>query len=302
MSELLDSEGGFLVPLQLGEQVLMKAFDGEILSRVTRTPAESNKVLLPLVDESSRADGSRYGGARSYWVNEGVAITASQPAFGGLAMRLGKVGVVVYASDELIEDGLSFGYTLERIVAAELQFKIEDAIISGSGLGQPLGVLKAPALITCSKETGQGADTFTIGNSATMYSRMWVGSRRRAVWLVAGSLDNELAQMAHGVGASSALTSEGGQRYLHARPVIPIEYAATLGDAGDILFCDLGEYQLADRGGPNMARSIHLKFLEGESAFRFSVRVAGQPSWKSAVTPYKETDTQSPFITLEARA
>ena len=33
------------------------------------------------------------------------------------------------------------------------------AFISGTGAGQPLGILNAPALVTVSKETGQAADT-----------------------------------------------------------------------------------------------------------------------------------------------
>ena len=39
-----------------------------------------------------------------------------------------------------------------------------------------------------------------------------------------------------------------------------------------------------------------------ETAFRFILRVDGQPLWNSAVTPANGTNTISPFISLATRA
>ena len=47
--------------------------------------------------------------------------------------------------------------------------------------------------------------------------------------------------------------------------------------------------------------SMHVQFLTDQMAYRFIRRVDGQPTWQSDLTPYKGTNTQSPFITLEAR-
>jgi HK97 family phage major capsid protein len=88
------------------------------------------------------------------------------------------------------------------------------------------------------------------------------------------------------------------------RPVIPIEYAATLGTAGDIMLADLSQYVMIDKGAIQSATSIHVKFLYDETAFRFVYRVDGQPAWNAPLTPFKggAGSTQSPFVVLATRS
>jgi len=76
---------------------------------------------------------------------------------------------------------------------------------------------------------------------------------------------------------------------------------AAIGDVGDILFADFGEYLLVRKGGLNGQQSMHVKFIYNEMTFRWTYRVNGQPSWPSAVTQYKGTPTKSPFVALAAR-
>ena len=88
---------------------------------------------------------------------------------------------------------------------------------------------------------------------------------------------------------------------LFGRPVIPVEQANTIGSLGDISLVDLSQYLLIDKGGLNAASSIHVRFLYDESVFRFIYRVDGQPIWKSTLTPFKGSNTLSPFVTLAPR-
>ena len=57
---------------------------------------------------------------------------------------------------------------------------------------------------------------------------------------------------------------------------------------------------MISKGGVEAASSIHVKFVEDETAFRFVFRVDGQPIWASAVTPFQGSDTVSPFVALAA--
>ena len=52
------------------------------------------------------------------------------------------------------------------------------------------------------------------------------------------------------------------------------------------------------KGGMQAASSIHVQFVTDETAFRFVLRLDGQPLWHSALTPYKGSDTLSPFVTV----
>ena len=71
---------------------------------------------------------------------------------------------------------------------------------------------------------------------------------------------------------------------LFGRPVIPLEQCSALGDVGDIILADLGEYLLIDKGGINATSSIHVRFLYDENVFRFIYRVDGQPVWNKPLT------------------
>jgi hypothetical protein len=78
-----------------------------------------------------------------------------------------------------------------------------------------------------------------------------------------------------------------------------IEYAQTLGTAGDFMFFDGSQYILAMKSaGADFQTSIHFKFDTGEQAFRWTTRLNGAPWWNSAVTPKNGTTTLSPFVVL----
>ena len=89
---------------------------------------------------------------------------------------------------------------------------------------------------------------------------------------------------------------------LLGRPIVPIEYCATLGTVGDVILADLSQYVMIEKGGLQAETSIHVQFLTDETAYRFVYRVDGQPAWKDALTPFKGNSTLSPFVALATRA
>jgi HK97 family phage major capsid protein len=96
--------------------------------------------------------------------------------------------------------------------------------------------------------------------------------------------------------------TESPNARLKGRPVMPIEYAAPLGDVGDILFANLGFYAMGVKGAMRDDMSIHLRFDYNETAFRFVFECDGQPWINHVITPYKGADTLSAYVTLAARA
>jgi HK97 family phage major capsid protein len=72
------SEGGFAVPPELAPGIEMGMFaGGEILSRVDARTITGDSIAYNVIDETSRAAGSRAGGVQGYWVDQGTAPTAS---------------------------------------------------------------------------------------------------------------------------------------------------------------------------------------------------------------------------------
>lgn len=312
MGENVPADGGFLVQQEQRNQIIDKVFSvGDLLGRVDRQPVGPgfNGVKLPAVDETSRADGSRWGGIRAYWLDEGAAKTASSPKIRLMDLRLKKLAALIYITDELLADRVALEAFVSSRVPLEINFKVEDAIINGTGGGQPEGILNANATVSVAKEGGQAANTVVWNNIKKMYSRMWARSRQNAAWFINQDIESQLFSMSETVGTGGVpvyLPANGaaGSPFatLMGRPVVPIEYCPTLGTVGDIIFADLSQYVLIDKGSVQAAQSMHVRFLNDEMAFRFVMRVDGQPMWNSALTPFKGTATQSPFITLATRA
>jgi HK97 family phage major capsid protein len=88
---------------------------------------------------------------------------------------------------------------------------------------------------------------------------------------------------------------------LNGAPCVTVEQCETVGTKGDILLCDFSQYITANKGDIQEATSIHVKFEYNQTAFRFVYYFDGQPRWSSALTPYKGSNTTSPFVALADR-
>jgi HK97 family phage major capsid protein len=84
MSESVPADGGFLVQTDWGGALMERVYNtGRLMSLVSTTSisANANGIAFYALAESSRADGSRFGGARYYWVSEGGEKTISHPTY-----------------------------------------------------------------------------------------------------------------------------------------------------------------------------------------------------------------------------
>lgn len=311
-SEGTPADGGFLVQQDFAAPIFASVMSGgAIASRVRRIPISTNAsgIKIPSVNETSRADGSRWGAIRAYWAAEAASMTGSRPKFRMIEMNLNKLTGLFYATDELLADAAALEAVARLGFTEEMTFKTEDAIIRGTGAGMPLGLLNADCVVSQAKETGQAAATIVYQNIIKMWARLHARNRPNAVWLINQEIETQLFQMYLAVGtggvpvylpANGASASPYGT--LMGRPVIPVEYCAALGTVGDIILADFGEYLMIEKGGAEWASSMHVQFTTGEQVFRMVMRLDGQPTLASAITPFKGGSTLSPFVTLATRA
>lgn len=309
--EVDPSAGGFLVQTDFASAVFARAYDmGELLGRTQKLSLSTtaNGIKIPGVDETSRATGSRWGGVQSYWVGEGSSVTATKPKFRLVELDLKKLMSNWYVSDELMADASVMNSIATQAFSEEIMFMTEDSIFRGTGAGMPAGFLNSNAKITVAKESGQTAKTIQYENVLKMWSRMWSRSRPNSVWLINQDCEPQLYSMAQVIGTAGVpvyLPANGisGSPYgtLFGRPVVPVEYADTVGSEGDISLVDLSQYVMADKGGVQAASSMHVAFLTDEMVFRITYRVDGRSIWHAPLTPYKGSNTLSPFVTLASR-
>lgn len=319
LGETVPSDGAFLVATEFIPTLLDRLYNTSIVyNRCAKQPvgANFNGFKIPAVDETSRADGSRWGGIRAYWGAEAATITASHPKFKQVQVQLQKLFALCYVTDEMLEDSVALEGYVNRWFPLEMGFKLDDAIINGDGAGKPLGILNAPGRVSVAAETNQIAATIVTNNVLKMYRRLWGPSLANAVWFINQDTLEQLFTLTIPIGTAGTLANlfqfptgpgaamQGGGQFgtMLTKPVFAIEQAATVGTEGDIILADLNQYLVGEKGGLNAASSIHVQFLTDQTCFRWIFRTNGEPIWSSALTPYKGSDTLSPYVTLATRS
>ena len=311
MSTAIGAEGGVSVLPEFSTEILTRVYSNDIFSRTDNYQVGGNSMTFPKDAEESRVTGSRSGGLRAYWIGEGDPMTGSKPNLGELELKLNKVAVLIYLTEELIQDNsMALESYVNKKVTQELEFVIGDSIINGDGVKKPNGILNSGARVTVAKESGQAANTIVAENILNMWSRLRASARGNAVWFINQDTEPQLHQMSLGVSTAGGQlvymppTGLSGSPYatLMGRPVIPTEFNETLGTEGDIILADLNDYVTISKGGIEQAESMHVEFLTDQMALRFIMRVDGKTWDENPTTPYKGTATQSSFVTLATRS
>jgi HK97 family phage major capsid protein len=307
-SEGVPADGGFAVQTDFATTLLDKSHEtGQIASKVARIPigANSNGIKLPAIDETSRVTGSRWGGVQVYYAAEADTVTAKKPKIRMIEMALKKIFGLSYATDELLQDFAAYEAILNKALPEEFGYQIDDDILNGTGAGKPLGINNHPSLVVVAKEAGQANTTVVAANVLKMFGRMPARLLGGAEWFINQDVLQQLPQMVIGQQpvyiAPNGLTGGTPFGTLLGRPINVIEQAETLGTQGDIIFANFGEYVMIEKGGLKSDSSMHVRFLNDEMTFRWTLRLDGQPAWNAALTPAKGTNTLSPFVELAGR-
>lgn len=308
MGELVGSDGGFLVPPTFSNTVFERVYkENELLKRTDQYTVAGNSIVFPRNAESSRATGSRWGGVRAYWVQEGGTITGSRPTFGRLTMNLHKLACLAAVTEELLQDsGIAMAQYLGKVFPNEISFLVGDALISGTGAGMPLGILNAPCTVSVTRTTaGHIVSQDVVNMWARLFRGMGSGENTGAVWFVNQDASPDFMLMTLGIGTAGIATymppgGLSGKPYatLLGAPVVEIEWCSTLGTVGDIILADMSQMVSVSKGSMETMNSMHLYFDTDQQAFRTTFRLDAQPWWAAALTPFKGTNTQSPFVTL----
>jgi len=307
-TEGIGADGGFAVPPDFRAAIMEKVLsEDSLLARTDRLESSSNTIILPK-DETTPWQST--GGVQAYWEGEADQLAQSKVSLQQETLRLNKLAALVPVTEELLEDAPSLDSYLRRKVPEKFDFKINLAMVQGTGAGQPTGIINANCLVSVTKESGQAADTIQFENIVNMWSRMYGPCRSRSVWLINQDIEPQLFTMSF-EGTSSSVPaylpanglSASPYGTLMGRPVIPTQACETLGDKGDIILADFSQYLTALKtGGVRAETSIHLWFDYDMTAYRFIMRVAGQPWWTSYITPRDSSNYLSPFVTLDERA
>jgi len=306
-NELSGVDGGFLVPPQFAADIFTLALGEDSLLPYCDVVdlEEGNSMVFPK-DETTPWGTD---GIRMYWQAEALAGTQTKPKLGTNTLRLHKLLGLVPVSDELFSDARALSSYVPKKLGISLRWKVNEAIINGTGTGQPQGVMTSGALTQVSKDSGQAANTVSALNVANMRSQLpSPASYGGAIWLIHPTVMGVLLTLNNSGfpyfmpwGGPRGVVQQSPNDMLWGRPIIYSQHAAVLSSAGDIQLHDLSYYQVITKGGPQMATSMHLYFDADATAFRLTYRIDGRPKISAAISQASGSTKLSPFLKLQNR-
>ena len=214
-------------------------------------------------------------------VAEGAVIPESDPALGVVELGAHKYGVIVQASREIVEDsGADLQAYLARMTGTALGLGLGAHLISGSGTGQPRGVL-ADATLGVAGPTGT---TVSLGSQSTagqgtdllnaLYASVSEPYTRSpaAAFLLRGSA---LATVRNLKGSTGDLV---GNTYLSQSPApfyLDPFVPAMAANAKSVLFGDWSRYFVRVVNGVRFERSDDFAFSSDLVTYRAIIRADG---------------------------
>lgn len=294
--EVTPADGGYTVTTDLAKYITQQASLASVIEQKCshlEIGANYTGIKIPQVNETTRSVTTLYGGVRVYCVAEGIAKTPFKQAYTQKDIQLKKLCAVNYVTDELLQDNTALEGFIRMNVGKAFAWTKDNEIINGT--------LTAATAIVNNAATAEQAFAGDHPTAAEI-SRMFTKNinRARAEWYMSVDQYGELIAL-NSTGVLPLVQpnyniSPAGT--LLGRPINVIEQAGIATDESSFMFLDLSDYLVIGKGPIAEATSIHVKFLEDETCFRWSTRFGGSPLLASAVT-LPDGSVVSSFVTRD---
>lgn len=265
MQESVDADGGFLVPQEFENQIVMALEENNVIRSIAKTITTAAERKIPIAATHSVAQ----------WTPENGAYTESNPTFGQKTIDAYKLTDLVKVSTELLQDSM---FNLESYISSEFAraFGVaeEQAFCTGTGVGQPTGIFTengGEVGLTLTSTTN-----ITCDNIIELVHSLKSPYRRNAVFLMNDSTVSMIRKLKDTNGAylwQPSLQAGQPDRLLgyplYTSPYVPIVKAAAL----PIAFGDFSNYWIADRMGRSLQRLNELYAGNGQVGFLATERV-----------------------------
>ena len=105
MEQQTGSKGGYLVSPEFSKEIWdgARMGDNDLLSRTKQFKISGESITIPANAETSRVNGSRYGGVRGYWINEADTITNSNPTLRQIKLEPEQAAVMIPVTNKLLK-------------------------------------------------------------------------------------------------------------------------------------------------------------------------------------------------------
>lgn len=254
LTEGTDSAGGFLVPIQMVAQVIMRKPGSAVMDgRATVINATSDRVLVPRL-KAATTDATMYASAVAVTdVGETPSETTgeTEPVFDQLGVNIHMLKAFTKLSRNLIADS---AFNVESLLADQfgLAFLLgkDDRHLTGTGINQPLGIVNDTSIGT----TNSGAaSTLTADGVKNMVNALAPQYQGNSTIVLSQSALTTIRLLKDGVGrylwdAGSGGLVAGIPPTIEGRPYIVTNFLDTVAASAIPMFIgDLSAYWVIER-------------------------------------------------------
>lgn len=318
----------------------VRQYDGILPRLGVLSGCNTLEVHVPSFNESSRANGARWGGLAStpaghqfmanwYGRDEMASLSAQSvlDTAGAADVVFVLNRVIIYAqpvSRDLAADSQAFRSWFDYAAYQEIRYALESAILTGPGGATPMGAINDVATQTIAKDSGQTSGTVSTTNIDQMWSRLYGPCRRNAIWLASDDTVYQVDQAATSGGWPRSFYSPSGETQLgipiiKGRPLISSECLPVVGTPGDLTLIDptqwFGFYRTVKKGNqPELEMSLvmpgdmierseseHFLFDSDSIALRFKCRFDSHSIWTSGLTIFDGAINVGPCCIIAQR-
>ena len=239
------------------------------------------------------------------WSTEGGTRSTTRDPINKGHLELDPLYVFAALTQEIMDDAPLLESRYIRKAPQCMRVEIWKKILSGNGVGEPLGILNGSSTISV---TRSGASQVTYADLINMEARYIGAGMTDGFYIANQTVLPQLLQVKDGSNAyiwkenrNDGVLSNPIMGSLFGRPVIVTEDAEALNTAGDFMLINPAGYlAVQQERGISFATSPHFYFDTNKMALRWETRFGGQPYFSSAYTPRKGGSTLSNFVNLAA--
>lgn len=290
LQESDDTAGGFLVPEEFQAEVIRFATETAIVRpRARIIPMSTNTKTLPKLDQSN----FKFAGIDIHWEgDEGEEKEESQPKFGRITLKLGKMIGLCPAGDDLLADSaINLANFLVGIFGEAIAYEEDLQFLTGNGMKKPLGIVNCGTSLNRTTE-----DKIVYEDLKKMRETLPAWADAGAVWILTKAALTEILDIKSGVYDGSVVDETKGfplflpgfsiaaglPTTILGYPYLLTDKLPAVGTKGDLILGNLSAYYIGDKGGLAVASSMHDRFRYDETVFRFVKRVDGQCALSNA--------------------
>lgn len=307
LAEATGSTGGYLVPTEFRAEMLAAVAENSIVRpRAMVIPMSRRTIEVPALKQDGTTAGQPhwFGGMLAFWEAEAATMTETEPAFRNIQLTAHELTAVTHASNNLLADSaisLAALLTGPRGFPGVVAWKEDYAFLNGSGAGEPLGILNAPATISVDR-VGSSSGTITFDDLTNMMGAFLPSGK--GVWVASIAAKAALLRMAGPTATNYAgsylwgSAKDGVPDSLMGYPIIFSEKLPALGTSGDIVLADFSHYYIGDRQNTTVDSTDQARWLRNQTSWKVTHRVDGQPWLNLPFTLADGTTKISPFVKL----